>query len=47
MSNEEVLYYGNLSFVWRILVLEVFLQLFVDGKGFGAEPASLDLRNFA
>lgn len=32
MSNEDVVYYANLSLVWRVLVLEVFLQLFVDGK---------------
>lgn len=33
MSKEDVVYYDNLSLVWRILALEVFLQLFVDGKG--------------
>lgn len=32
MSNEDVVYYANLSLVWRVLVLEVFLQLFVDGR---------------
>lgn len=32
MTNEDVVYYANLSLVWRVLVLEVFLQLFVDGK---------------
>lgn len=31
-SNTDVIYYANLVIVWRILVLEVFLQLFVDGK---------------
>ncbi len=47
MSNEDVVLYANLSLVWRIVVLEVFFQLFIDGKGLGAEPPSFDLRDYA
>lgn len=45
-EGENAVFRSNLSFVWRILVLEIYLQLFVDGKGFEGDSPKLDLRDF-